>query len=137
MSIWVLAIVGVVVIAAALGDWTRRRSTVHAGGPTGSTPGHEVQWGVRICAPEGRHACPHAREIDGKEFPLAEKPPLPLPDCPFPHQCECTYMKLFDRRDGDRRGPHDRRAKGQRFEPDKTPRRKGRDRRKNSDINWT
>jgi hypothetical protein len=137
MSIWVLAIFGVVVVAAALlGFRAWRRSSAHADGPEDSTPHPAIQWGVRICAPAGRPACPQVRAIDGKEFTLSEKPQLPLPDCPFPHQCECTYLKLFDRRHADRRDRHDRRAKGQRFEPDKTPRRKGRDRRKKSDIDW-
>jgi hypothetical protein len=136
MSVWVLAIVGVVVVAAAVGYWVWQRSSAPADVPEDPAQRPAIQWGVRICAPAGRPVCPHGRAIDGKEFTLSEKPQLPLPDCPFPQQCECTYLKLFDRRQGERRDRHDRRAKGQRFEPDKTPRRKGRDRRKKSDIDW-
>jgi hypothetical protein len=136
MGIWVLAVVGVVVVAVLLGYWFWQRSNARADAPEDSPQRPAIQWGVRICAPAGRPACPKARAIDGKEFTLSEKPQLPLPDCPFPHQCECTYVKLFDQRQGERRGRHDRRVKGQRFEPDKTPRRKGRDRRKKGDIDW-
>lgn len=136
MNIWVLVIVGVVTVAAVLGYWAWQRASAGADEPEDQEQRPAIQWGVRICAPAGRPACPQVRAIDGKEFPLAGKPPLPLPDCPFPQQCECTYLRLFDRRQGERRDRHDRRAKGQRFEPDKTPRRKGRDRRKKSDIDW-
>jgi hypothetical protein len=89
--------------------------------------------GVRISAPAPERACPQVRGILGREFPISEKPPLPLLGCPFPQQCECGYIKLFHRRKGERRAGHDRRLEGQRFE-DKTPRRSGKDRRKK--VDW-
>ena len=75
------------------------------------------------------------RSDDGKEYPIGEKPQLPLPDCPFPRQCECHYIKLFDRRKGERRSGQELRAGGHRFEKDNPPRRSGKDRRKN--VDWT
>ena len=126
-------VVVVTIVAALLGLWAYRRATTPASAPSGKSKigNQSEQWGVRISAPE--RACPQVREILGKEFPISGKPPLPLLGCPFPQQCECGYVKLFDRRKGERRAGHDRRLEGQRFE-DKTPRRSGKDRRKR--INW-
>jgi hypothetical protein len=99
-------------------------------------PGNQAaQWGVRISAPAKERACPQAQEILGKEFPLGKKPALPLLDCPYSHQCECRYIKLFDRRRLERRSDQERRQGGQRFEVGNTPRRSGADRRK-GDIDW-
>jgi hypothetical protein len=92
------------------------------------------QWGVRIAAPVKEKACPEARKIIGKEFPLDQKPSLPLPHCPYPHQCACYYTKLFDRRKAERRSGEERRKEGR---IDSKDRRAGRDRRKKkSDIDW-
>jgi hypothetical protein len=99
-----------------------------------SAPVRPEQWGVRISAAENSPVCAAARGILGKEFPLETKPPLPLANCPFPHQCGCRYDKLFDRRHDDRRSGHDRRVAGQRFEKDRVPRRSGKDRRRK--IDW-
>ena len=94
------------------------------------------QWGVRISAPAKERACPQVQPLLGKEFPLGNKPSLPLPDCPYSHQCECRYIKLFDRRRLERRLDQERRQGGQRFEVGNTPRRSGADRRKKGDIDW-
>ena len=72
--------------------------------------------GVRMPAPAKEPACPTVRELLGKEFPIDDKPQLPLPGCSFPHQCECRYIKLFDRRRAEQRWGQERREAGQRFE---------------------
>ena len=133
----VLIILCAIVGAAVLGFWAYRRSLAPtaARGPQTETRNQAPQWGVRIHAPAREHACPHARELLEKEFPLEAKPPLPLPDCPFPDQCACSYVKLFDRRGEPRREGQERRQKGARFEAGKSPRRSGQDRRKNR-LDW-
>jgi FtsZ-interacting cell division protein ZipA len=93
------------------------------------------QWGVRIAAPARERACPQARGLLGKEFPIDKKPLLPLPDCPYSHQCECHYIKLFDRRTHDRRSEQERRT-AQRFAEAGPPRRSGKDRRRKNHIEW-
>ena len=147
-----LIVVIVAIVAALLGLWAYRRSTKPTSTkPTSTKPtstkstsatnekskasNQAEQWGVRISAPAKERACPQAQEILGKEFPIGKKPPLPLPDCPYPHQCECRYVKLFDRRRQERRSDQERREGGQRFEVDNQPRRSGADRRK-GDIDW-
>jgi hypothetical protein len=142
-----LIVVFVAFVAALLGLWAYRRSTKPTSTrPTGTKPtsatnekskaGNQAeQWGVRISAPAKERACPQAQEILGKEFPIGKKPLLPLPDCPYPHQCECRYTKLFDRRRHERRSDQERREGGQRFDVDNPPRRSGADRRK-GDIDW-
>ena len=109
-----LIIVLIAIVAGVVGLWAYRRSAarphvhigpsedVHAGHAKSKAKDQIEQWGVRISAPTKEKACPKAREILGKEFPIAEKPQLPLPDCPYPRQCECHYTKLFDRRKGER-----------------------------------
>jgi hypothetical protein len=131
MGKWrILAVVAVA--AALLGLRTYRRSTMSARNPHGNNkPGNEAKyWGVRISAPHGVRVCARVQELLGKEFPLTRKPALPLPDCSFPQQCQCRYVKLRDSRKDDRRSDHDRRAAGLRFEPGKLPLRSGEDRRK-------
>jgi hypothetical protein len=143
-----MTIVFIAIVAGAIGLWAYRRSAarpVNQDGP--SETGHAVhvktkardqveQWGVRISAPAKEKACPKAREILGKEFSIGDKPQLPLPDCPYPHQCACYYAKLFDRRKGERRSGQERRQDGQRFESHS--RRSGKDRRqKKSNIDWS
>jgi len=143
-----LIIVLIAIVAGAIGLWAYRRSAARPVVQNGSNEGrHPVhvktkakdqveQWGVRISAPTKEKACPKAREILGKEFPIAEKPQLPLPDCPYPRQCECTYAKLFDRRKAERRSGEERRQDGQRYESN--TRRSGKDRRKGkSGVDWT
>jgi hypothetical protein len=130
-----ILIVVIAIVAASLGLWAYRRSTkpTHATTGTSKARNQVEQWGVRIAAPAGR-ACPQVQEILGKEFPIGTKPPLPMPDCPYSHQCECHYVKLFDRRKHERRSEQDRRET-QRFEQGNPPRRSGEDRRK-SQIDW-
>jgi hypothetical protein len=127
-----LVVVGGAIVAASLGLWVYRRSTRPASAK------HEVknqaeQWGVRIAAHARERACKEIQGLLGKEFPIGKKPSLPLPNCPHPHQCECRYVKLFDRRKGERRTEGERRL-AQRFEEGNPPRRSGKDRRKN--VDW-
>ena len=130
-------LITVIAIAGSLlGLWAYRRSTRPALAMTGMSKARKQveQWGVRIAAPAGGRACPQVRELLGKEFPLSNKPALPMPDCPYSHQCECHYVKLLDRRRQERRSEQDRRQT-QRFEKDNSPRRSGQDRRK-SQVDW-
>lgn len=127
-----LIVVGLAIVAASAGLWLYRRST------RPETARHEVrnqveQWGVRIAASSRERACKEIQGVLGKEFPLAKKPALPLPNCPRPHQCECRYVKLFDRRKSERRAGGERRQ-AQRFEEGNPPRRLGKDRRKK--VDW-
>jgi hypothetical protein len=158
-----LIVIVVAIVAALLGLWAYRRSTkptstkptstkptstkptstkststkpTSARNGTNKASNQAEQWGVRIAAPARERACPQAQELLGKEFPLGKKPALPLLDCPYPHQCECRYIKLFDRRRLERRSDQERRQGGQRFEVGNTPRRSGADRRKKGDIDW-
>jgi len=128
----------VAVAAALLGLWAYRRPAAPKPAADESasarTRDQAKQWGVRIAAPARERTCPQVRALLGKEFLLADKPPLPLPDCPISPQCECRYVRLFDRRREDRRASRDRRTKGERFEKDKLPRRSRRDRRRK--IDW-
>ena len=131
-----ILIVVIAIVAALLGLWAYRRSTRPTRVATGTNKARKEveQWGVRIAAPAGGRACPQVQELVGKEFALSNKPALPVPDCPYSHQCECHYVKLFDRRKHERRSEQDRRQ-AQRFEKDNPPRRSGQDRRK-SQVDW-
>lgn len=132
-----LIVVFVAIVAALLGLWVYRRRSAkpaHAGKGKSKARNQVQQWGVRISAPAKERACPQVQEILGKEFPIAQKPSLPVPDCPYSHQCECHYVKLFDRRGHERRKDQERRQ-DQRFDVASPPRRSGKDRRK-SKIDW-
>jgi hypothetical protein len=133
-----LIIVLVALVAALLGLWAYRRrrpaKPTHEGKAEGKPRNQVEQWGVRIAAPAKERACPQVQELLGKEFPIGKKPPLPVPDCPYSHQCQCHYVKLFDRRRHERRKDQDRRQ-AQRFEDTNQSRRTGKDRRK-SQIDW-
>lgn len=131
----ILIVVFVAIVAACLGLWAYRRSATPKAARSGKNEaGNQPKpWGVRISAPAKERACPQVRELLGKAFPIGENPQLPLPDCSFRHQCECRYIKLFDRRRDERRSGQERRQAGLRFEND-NPRRGSKDRRKK--IDW-
>lgn len=132
-----LIVVFVAIVAALLGVWAYRRRPVKPtpAGKGEAKPRNQVeQWGVRIAAPAKERACPQVQELLGKVFPISKKPPLPVPDCPYSHQCQCHYVKLFDRRRHERRKDQERRQ-AQRFEEADQSRRTGKDRRK-SKIDW-
>jgi len=139
----IVVFAGIVAGVAALWMY-RRRSAVPAAQPTpdglaavqAKPPPKAEQWGVRIMVAHKEKACPQARGLLGKEFPLANKPSLPVKDCPFPQQCECHYVKLFDRRKEERRAGKERR-KALRAEKDHQDRRSGKDRRKGRSLDWT
>ena len=118
---------------------TTRRSTGTRNAPGEKKEEKETrkkpeQWGVRISAPPKERSCPQVRALLNKEFPIAERPQLPLKQCPFPQKCECRFVKLTDRRSDERRSGQERRHGGERFEKDKPPRRKADRRKKN--IDW-
>jgi hypothetical protein len=130
-----LLVICIAIAAGVLGLWAYRRSTAPKGAGSGKSKSRDQaeQWGVRIAATKER-ACPVVRPFLGKEFPMAEKPVLPLRNCPFPHQCECRYIPLLNKRKHQRRSGKERRQ-AQRFEQDQPPRRSGKDRRK-IDVDW-
>ena len=139
-----LVIVFLGIVAGATALWMyRRRSTAPAPqeSPNGPAVAHAKpatkaeQWGVRIANAHKDKACPQVRGFLGHEFPLAKKPPLPVKDCPFPAQCECHYVKLFDRRKEERRSGKERR-KALRVEAGHQDRRSGNDRRKGKNLDW-
>ena len=131
----VIVIVAVVAGLAALWIYRRRSAKPKRSVNEKSAPKNRAeQWGVRIAAPARERACPQVRDLLGKEFPIAEKPSLPVPNCPFSHECQCHYVKLFDRRRHERRSKEDRRQ-AQRFDADSVPRRSGKDRRKGQ-VDW-
>lgn len=131
------------VVAGAAGLWFYRRRTrqpalrnpANGGAPVAKSKTVE-QWGVRIALAHKEKACPQVRGLLGKEFALDNKPPLPMKDCPYPQQCECHYVKLFDRRKEERRSGHERRQL-LRAEKGQQDRRSGKDRRKGRSLDWT
>jgi hypothetical protein len=132
----VIVVAAIVVGLTVLWIYRRRsaRPKRSAGEKSAPKKNQAEQWGVRIAAPARERACPQVRDLLGREFELAKKPSLPVPDCPFAHDCQCHYVKLFDRRRRERRSNQDRRQ-AQRFDKDSVPRRAGRDRRKGQ-VEW-
>lgn len=131
-----LLVIGVAIALGLLGLWAYHRSTAPKGtnSAKGKPRNQAEQWGVRIAAPAKERACSQVRPLLGKEFAMAERPLLPLPDCPYRHRCECRYVPLLDKRKAERRSGKERRE-AQRFEQDKPPRRSGKDRRK-IEVDW-
>ena len=134
----VVVLFGVVAGVTALMLY-RRRSAARPKKTDGEHAVHKeakaAQWGVRIAAPHKDKVCPQVRPILGKEFPLPDRPQLPVKGCPFTTHCECHYLKLFDRRKEERRSGKERREI-KRFEQGQRDRRSGKDRRKNRDVDW-
>jgi hypothetical protein len=141
-----VALTLIVVFAAAgvTGLWFYRRRTAtpashhppHGQPRPQATPAKKAeQWGVRIAVANKDKACPQVRGFLGKEFPKDKKPSLPVKDCPFTQQCECHYVKLFDRRKEERRSGKERR-KALRVEEGQQDRRSGKDRRKGKSLDW-
>ena len=86
-------------------------------------------WGKRFVPGGAGRVCDAAKACAGKCYELDQVPKLPLPGCSFGIQCQCHFETLTDRRSGkERRSGVDRRP-NLRFDPDKPPRRSGRDRR--------
>ncbi|HTS22791.1 MAG TPA: hypothetical protein VMN79_13385 [Casimicrobiaceae bacterium] len=132
-----LIVVAVAIVAGATGLWIyRRRSAAPklASADSAAPKKQAEQWGVRIATNAKERACPQVRKLLGREFPLAKKPPLPVKNCPFAQHCECHYVKLFDRRQAERRSGRERRRQ-QRFEDGHKDRRSGQDRR-GKRIDW-
>ena len=129
-----VAIVGGLVGLRVYRRRTAPKSAVHARNRTSESRSQADQWGVRIAAASKERACPQVRPLLGKEFPIADKPYLPLHDCPYPRQCECRFIPLIDRRKQERRSGEDRRE-AKRFDKDKADRRSGKDRRKGG-VDW-
>ena len=137
-----LLVICVAIVGGLVGLWAYRRATAPKT-TTLAKSDHRSQrsdnktqagqWGVRIAAASKERVCPPVRSMLGKEFSMADKPHLPLRDCPYPQQCECRYVALIDRRKQERRSGTDRRD-ALRLEKDKPDRRSGKDRRKG--VDW-
>jgi hypothetical protein len=135
LTLFLLLCAAVGAVLLCVWVWGRRSARTDGEAPVKEAATLAKLWGVRIHAPASEHTCPHVREFLEKEFTLETRPPLPLPDCPFPNQCACSYVKLFDRRRQSRRAGQERRQGGERFEQGKCPRRTGHDRR-NDRLDW-
>ena len=135
----VVVIAAIVAGVTALWIYRRRTSASAARRSSNGDPGVRAkkaeQWGVRIAIAKKDKACPQVRGLLGKEFALERKPTLPVKNCPFPQQCECHYVKLFDRRKEERRSGRERR-KALRVEAGHQDRRTGKDRRKGKNLDW-
>ena len=143
-SIWIAA-ASFLVLVVGLGVYVVR-SRSHGSGrphtvPRGTaTGGHRMEkgsldekartpiWGVKISTRDMGKACPEARKILDQSFPIGKAPSLPLPKCPYPRECMCFFLRLEERRKGERRSGNERR-KDVRFEPGQQ-RRAGHDRRR-------
>ena len=136
-----LLVISIAIVAGLAGLWAYRRSTAaprsRAHGRSDdkvASKAQAEQFGVRIAAASKERACPQVRPLLGKEFLMADRPNLPLHNCPYPQQCECRYIPLMDRRKGERRSGQERREL-KRFEKDRPDRRSGTDRRKTG-VDW-
>lgn len=128
-------IVGMVVLGAAAW-WLLQRdkgntSPVPSRGKTASKALERgpMAWGKQLVIPAGMEACKAARDLEGKCFTLAKAPTLPLAGCAHGN-CHCHFEPLADRRNllKERRSGKERRPT-LRFEPGKSDRRDGIDRR--------
>jgi hypothetical protein len=100
-----ITIVIAMALMAGLGYWWRSRL---------ANPGHAPQRlvgrrpdrfaGVEIRRRSG--ACAAAVALDGKRFLASRSPALPLVGC-TKTRCDCSFVKLSDRRTDDRRWEHD------------------------------
>lgn len=63
-------------------------------------------WGVQLMPPQFGICCSQLRQLQGRTFPKARAPALPLKGCAVSH-CHCRYHYLVERRSGqDRRREH-------------------------------
>ena len=131
-----LLVIFVAVVGGLVGlrAYRRRTAPKSKGHARSENRSQAEQWGVRIAVASKERACPQVRPLLGKEFTMADRPKLPLHDCPYPRQCECRFIPLIDRRKEERRSGEDRRE-AKRFEKDKPDRRSGKDRRKGR-VDW-
>jgi hypothetical protein len=81
-----------------------------------------------LVIPAGAQACQAAHDLEGKGFPHAKLPTLPLSGCSVAG-CQCHYEPLADRRSHLERRSGIERRPNLRFEPGKSDRRSGTDRR--------
>ena len=134
MDAWtILAVVCLAISIALLRPLIYRRPMSPSDAPdeTGTTVDEAEAWNVKLHVPPTVRACPQALALAGQDFPVKERPSLPLPDCPEPWHCKCHYVEVRERRAGVRRSGQDRRWEGKRIEDGKSPRRSGNDRRRN------
>lgn len=91
-------------------------------------------WGRRFVPGVAGSVCDAARACAGKCYELNQTPKLPLPGCSFGIQCQCHFENLSERRSGKERRSGIERRPNLRFDPDKPPRRSGRDRREKNNT---
>jgi len=85
-------------------------------------------WGKQLTIPAGAQACQAAHDLEGKGIPHDKVPTLPLAGCSHA-SCQCHFEPLEDRRSHIERRSGKERREDLRFEPGKTDRRSGTDRR--------
>lgn len=90
---------------------------------------------LTLKVPQISKACNLARSRANQTFRVQDAPPLPFPEC-REARCECSYYAVSGHRSGKEQRSGEDRRESTRFEPDKTDRRKGRDRRRGSDNPW-
>jgi hypothetical protein len=127
-------ILGIAVLGLATWWLLRRGTGVGTPAPAasrstagGHPPGPAI-WGKQFVIPAGAEACPVARGLEGKCFTLAKTPSIPLAGCTHAN-CHCRYEPLADRRNHLERRSGQERRPTLRFEPGKSDRRNGSDRR--------
>lgn len=126
--VWLIA--GLVLVAVA---WFVMKSRHAANTPalSGSprrTP-HKPAWGKCLTIPAGATACAEAHNIEGECFALGKEPKLPLAGCTHAIQCRCHLEPVDERRSHIEKRSGTERRPTLRFEPGKTDRRSGHDRR--------
>jgi hypothetical protein len=100
-----IAAIIAIALLAGVGYWWRSRLSgpEHVPQrPAGRRP--ERFAGVEIRRRSG--ACKAAAALDGQRFLANESPALPLAGC-TKTRCDCSFVKLSDRRTDDRRWAHD------------------------------
>jgi hypothetical protein len=107
----------------------RRGSTASPNGKS-KVPARRT-WGGKLVIPPGANACPMARKLEGRYYKNGKAPAIPLPGCGLAN-CQCQLEPQADRRfTKERRSGKERRPQ-LRFEPGKTDRRAGDDRREDN-----
>jgi hypothetical protein len=139
--LWILAaLVGLVLAAVGWVIWRAHREGTTEMVPTASTPvakrSVKPTWGKVLVVANPLTACETVLQMDGRTFPNAEAPRLPLPTCNS-KDCKCYYIPARERRfRTERRTWADRRT-GLRYEPGQPgDRRSGKDRRHHGHYDW-
>jgi len=99
--ILIAILVAVTLLAAIVWRWSRPAPAK----PGSSRPARPARPADRFAAVEIRRrsgACEKAHALEGQRFLASKSPALPLAGCTKAH-CDCSFVKLSDRRADDRR----------------------------------